>query len=129
MGHGAGWLLDVCLYEDPLFVQAFDQGEVETTEEWIHLKAMPGHLPHLPKRGGVVLRLCRARHSTMCGLIHGPLQLPDPKRKKGRSGHRRKMGKKLVQAPAPTREESGRPAHTRGEHEHPTGEMYLAAEP
>ncbi|MGH0131075.1 UNVERIFIED_CONTAM: hypothetical protein FKN15_044987 [Acipenser sinensis] len=39
---GATWCLpDVCPYEDPLFVQAFDQDEVETAEEWIHLKAVP----------------------------------------------------------------------------------------
>ncbi|MGH0129417.1 UNVERIFIED_CONTAM: hypothetical protein FKN15_038747 [Acipenser sinensis] len=36
-----GHLPDVCPYEDPLFVQAFDRGEVETAEEWIHLKAIP----------------------------------------------------------------------------------------
>ncbi|MGH0134087.1 UNVERIFIED_CONTAM: hypothetical protein FKN15_054388 [Acipenser sinensis] len=36
-----GHLPDVCPYEDPLFVQAFDRGEVETAEEWIHLKAVP----------------------------------------------------------------------------------------
>ncbi|MGH0138932.1 UNVERIFIED_CONTAM: hypothetical protein FKN15_035623 [Acipenser sinensis] len=35
------WAPDVCPYEDPLFVQAFDRGEVETAEEWIHLKAIP----------------------------------------------------------------------------------------
>ncbi|MGH0155307.1 UNVERIFIED_CONTAM: hypothetical protein FKN15_074847 [Acipenser sinensis] len=36
-----GHLPEVCPYEDPLFVQAFDRGEVETAEEWIHLKAIP----------------------------------------------------------------------------------------
>ncbi|MGH0122050.1 UNVERIFIED_CONTAM: hypothetical protein FKN15_001775 [Acipenser sinensis] len=29
----------VCPYEEPLFVQAFHQGEVETVEEWLRLKA------------------------------------------------------------------------------------------
>ncbi|MGH0180246.1 UNVERIFIED_CONTAM: hypothetical protein FKN15_003670 [Acipenser sinensis] len=36
-----GHLPEVCPYEDPLFVQAFDRGEVETAEEWIHLKSIP----------------------------------------------------------------------------------------
>ncbi|MGH0135914.1 UNVERIFIED_CONTAM: hypothetical protein FKN15_061909 [Acipenser sinensis] len=36
-----GHLPEVCPYEDPLFEQAFDRGEVETAEEWIHLKAIP----------------------------------------------------------------------------------------
>ncbi|MGH0141462.1 UNVERIFIED_CONTAM: hypothetical protein FKN15_073775 [Acipenser sinensis] len=36
-----GHLPDVCPYEDPLFVQAFDRGEVETAEVWIRLKAIP----------------------------------------------------------------------------------------
>ncbi|MGH0132223.1 UNVERIFIED_CONTAM: hypothetical protein FKN15_064011 [Acipenser sinensis] len=36
-----GHLPEVCPYEDPFFVQAFDRGEVETAEEWIHLKAIP----------------------------------------------------------------------------------------
>ncbi|MGH0128341.1 UNVERIFIED_CONTAM: hypothetical protein FKN15_055767 [Acipenser sinensis] len=58
-----GHLPEMCPYEDPLFVQAFDRGEVETAEEWIHLKAIPSpQVDHetcltLPQRGGVVL--CR----------------------------------------------------------------------
>ncbi|MGH0145777.1 UNVERIFIED_CONTAM: hypothetical protein FKN15_006903 [Acipenser sinensis] len=36
-----GHLPDVCPWEDPLFMQAFHQGEVETMEKWIHLKAVP----------------------------------------------------------------------------------------
>ncbi|MGH0148003.1 UNVERIFIED_CONTAM: hypothetical protein FKN15_039119 [Acipenser sinensis] len=56
-----GHLPDVCPYEDPLFVQAFDRGEVETAEEWIHLKAVPSPQGDQEtcltclKRGGVVL--------------------------------------------------------------------------
>ncbi|MGH0141153.1 UNVERIFIED_CONTAM: hypothetical protein FKN15_055910 [Acipenser sinensis] len=36
-----GHLSDVCPWEDPHFMKAFTQGEVETTEKWICLKALP----------------------------------------------------------------------------------------
>ncbi|MGH0125809.1 UNVERIFIED_CONTAM: hypothetical protein FKN15_060928 [Acipenser sinensis] len=53
-----GHLPDMCPFEDPLFVQAFNQGEVESAEEWIRLKAIPS--PQVDqktclKREGVVL--------------------------------------------------------------------------
>ncbi|MGH0160618.1 UNVERIFIED_CONTAM: hypothetical protein FKN15_045127 [Acipenser sinensis] len=100
-----GHLPDVCPYEDPLFVQVFDRGEVETAEEWIHLKAIP--LPHLPQRGGVVL-CCRQ-----------PPPWQDVELlvlKKGRRGSAKKVKK---WAPAPRRGEPVHPVPRRGEPMHP----------
>ncbi|MGH0159991.1 UNVERIFIED_CONTAM: hypothetical protein FKN15_061829 [Acipenser sinensis] len=108
-----GHLPDVCPYEDPLFVKSFDRGELETVEEWIHLKTAPSAQTD-PDTCLICLKgeewcfaCAEPGYSTMCGL----LQPPAPKRKKGRSGHPRKKGKKPVQAPGGAQAPS---AHKRG---------------
>ncbi len=73
-----GHLPEVCPYEDPLFVQAFDRGEVETAggvdppEGHTIAAGGSGNLPHLPQRGGVVL--CRRqgrRINRLTNPLHG----------------------------------------------------------
>ncbi|MGH0138603.1 UNVERIFIED_CONTAM: hypothetical protein FKN15_071665 [Acipenser sinensis] len=77
-----GHLSDVCPCEDPLFMKAFTQGEVETTEEWIYLKALPSAQTDQDN-----CLICQKEKEE---------QLLAPKRKRGRRGHPRKKAKKPV---------------------------------
>ncbi|MGH0184380.1 UNVERIFIED_CONTAM: hypothetical protein FKN15_014657 [Acipenser sinensis] len=101
-----GHLPEVCPYEDPLFVQAFDRGEVETAEEWIHLKAIPS-----PQVDQETCLTC-LKGEEWCFAVgkvgHKPPDQPPPWQevellvpKKGRRGGAKKAKK---QAPAPERE-------------------------
>ncbi|MGH0126693.1 UNVERIFIED_CONTAM: hypothetical protein FKN15_033089 [Acipenser sinensis] len=116
-----GHLPEVCPYEDPLFVQAFDRGEVETAEEWIHLKAIPS-----PPVDQETCLTC-LKGEEWCFAVgkvgHKPPDQPPPWQevellvpKKGRRGGAKKAKK---QAPAP----EGEPVHPapgRWEPVHPT---------
>ncbi|MGH0160588.1 UNVERIFIED_CONTAM: hypothetical protein FKN15_039645 [Acipenser sinensis] len=132
-----GHLLDVYPYEDPLFMKAFNRGKVENVEEWIRLKAVPSPMTDQDtcltclKGEEWCFAVGEVRHiSHNQPPLWQELELPAPKRKKGRNGHPWKKGKKPAQAPAPMREErkcpvptkekTERPAHTRRNHEHPT---------
>ncbi|MGH0125732.1 UNVERIFIED_CONTAM: hypothetical protein FKN15_052846 [Acipenser sinensis] len=115
-----GHLPEVCRYEDPLFVQAFDRGEVETAEEWIHLKAIPS-----PQVDQETCLTC-LKGEEWCFAIgkvgHKPPDQPPPWQevellvmKKGRRGGAKKAKE---QAPAPEGELE-HPAPRRGERVHP----------
>ncbi|MGH0186386.1 UNVERIFIED_CONTAM: hypothetical protein FKN15_021373 [Acipenser sinensis] len=116
-----GHLPEVCPYEDPLFVQAFDRGEVETAEEWIHLKAIPS-----PQVDQETCLTC-LKGEEWCFAVgkvgHKPPDQPPPWQevellvpKKGRRGGAKKAKK---QATAPGRGEPVHPAPGRGEPVHP----------
>ncbi|MGH0122859.1 UNVERIFIED_CONTAM: hypothetical protein FKN15_008566 [Acipenser sinensis] len=116
-----GHLPEVCPYEDPLFVQAFDRGEVETVEVWIHLKAIP------PPQVDQETCLTCLKGEECCFAIgkvgHKAPDQPPPWQevellvpKKGRRGGAKKAKK---QATAPGRGEREHPAPRRGEREHP----------
>ncbi|MGH0178371.1 UNVERIFIED_CONTAM: hypothetical protein FKN15_077219 [Acipenser sinensis] len=98
-----GHLPEVCPYEDPLFEQAFDRGEVETAEEWIHLKAIPS--PQVDQE----TCLTGEEWCFAVGKVgHKPPDQPPPWQevellvpKKGRRGGAKKA---KTQAPAPERE-------------------------
>ncbi|MGH0136809.1 UNVERIFIED_CONTAM: hypothetical protein FKN15_013326 [Acipenser sinensis] len=112
-----GHLPEVCPYEDPLFVQAFDRGEVETAEEWIHLKAIPS-----PQVDQETCLTC-LKGEEWCFAVgkvgHKSPDQPPPWQevellvsKKGRSGGAKKAKK---QAPAPEWEQPECPQPKRGE--------------
>ncbi|MGH0181457.1 UNVERIFIED_CONTAM: hypothetical protein FKN15_006656 [Acipenser sinensis] len=116
-----GHLPEVCPYEDPLFVQAFDRGEVETAEEWIHLKAIPS--PQVDQETCLTCLTGEEWCFAVGKVGHKPPDQPPPWQevellvpKKGRRGGANKAKK---QATAPGRGEPVHPAPGRGEPVHP----------
>ncbi|MGH0165071.1 UNVERIFIED_CONTAM: hypothetical protein FKN15_048321 [Acipenser sinensis] len=116
-----GHLPDVCPYEDSIFVQAFDRGEVETVEEWIHLKAIPS--PQVDQETCLTCLKGEEWRFAIGNVGHkAPDQPPSWQEvellvlKKGRRGSAKKAKK---QAPAPEWEQPERPQPKRGESVHP----------
>ncbi|MGH0133920.1 UNVERIFIED_CONTAM: hypothetical protein FKN15_053896 [Acipenser sinensis] len=103
----------MCPYEDPLFVQAFDWGEVE---EWIHLKAVPS--PQVDQDTCLTFlkgeEWCFAVGKVGHISPNQPppwqeVELSDLKKNKGRSGWPWKKGKKPAQGPVPKMVKPERP--------------------
>ncbi|MGH0130692.1 UNVERIFIED_CONTAM: hypothetical protein FKN15_059189 [Acipenser sinensis] len=124
-----GHLPDVCPFEDPHFVQAFNRGEVETAEEWIHLKAILS-----PQVDQETCLTC-VKGEGWCfaiGMVgHKAPNQPPPRQevellvlKKGRRSGAKKARK---QAPAPRGGEPVQPAPRKGEPVHPAA-MKVAPE-
>ncbi|MGH0117726.1 UNVERIFIED_CONTAM: hypothetical protein FKN15_036906 [Acipenser sinensis] len=104
-----------------LIERAFDRGEVETVEEWIHLKAIPS--PQVDQETCLTCLKGEEWCFAVSKVRHKPPDQPPPWQevellvpKKGRRGGAKKAKK---QAPAPEWEQPERPQPKRGESVHP----------